>query len=296
MTATLASNWSSGILDPASAEIFTAGFVKGLGPESAALFYNVSPSSSLTIQNIGIDGPSAYQPRTDNEDIPLSDIAQRNSKTYTQTEHSNGFSVSHKARLFAEPAILGRFFSQLGAAAGQLMDEQMYDVLTGGFSDTGPDGVALFHAAHPIDKTGGTVSNTGTSALDFAALAAGRAALRRLQTSAGMKMRVEPKFLVCGPELADTAQQLVSSQYTSASLQTNTFMGALTVVVSSQIDDTDDWFLIGDQTDHHLRMYLGKGPTPEMRIDPANKALVMDDIVCLATGYDDFRGAFGAAV
>jgi len=296
MATTLAANWTSGILDPATEEIFTAGMVRSLGSDSAMRFFNILPGDSLTIQNVGVDGPSAYQPRTDNEEIPLSDVAQRNSKTYTQSEHSNGFSISHKARLFADSSILGRFFGQLGGAAGQLFDESMYDVLEGGFSDTGPDGVSLFNASHPVDKTGGTVSNYGTTALDFSALAAARAVMRRLKTSSGMKQRIEPRFLVVAPEIGDTAQQLVASAYTSAALQTNTFAGGLEVVVSSYIDDTNDWFLFGDSSEHHMKLYLGKGPTPEMRIDPKTKAIVMDDIVVFATGYDDFRGGFGAEV
>jgi hypothetical protein len=296
MSTTLAANWASGIHDPATAEIFTAGMVEEMGPDSAWQFFNVLPSTSLTTQNVGVDGPSAYQQRTDNEEIPLSDVAQRNTKTYTQVEHSNGFSISFKARMFSEAALIARFFAQLGGAAGQLFNESMYDVLEGGFTDTGPDGVSLFDASHPIDKTGGTVSNLGTTALDFDALAAARAVMRRSKTSSGMKLRSEPQFLIVPPETADTARQLVSSAVTSAALQTNTFAGQLQVISSAYIVDVNDWFLASAQNKHQLKMYLAKGPTPEMRIDPKTKALVMDDIVVFDSGYDDFRGTFGANV
>lgn len=88
----------------------------------------------------------------------------------------------------------------------------------------GKKGFATDHPVDPRDSGKGTFSNLYTNTLTPANLALVRAAMVRYKDQAGFPLAVPPDTIVCGSDLAVTAEQIVASIFvptiSGASLQT----------------------------------------------------------------------------
>lgn len=293
------------VLDPAMAEIFLDGFISDELLNYMNLF-RVLPSTTRTIEKIGMDPPGTYAaPVAEGNDIATSPISERYKKTYTMATVELGYEVSKEGVLFLSRAFKGEFVGQLGVAAARKLNSDGFAVLSGGFSDTGPDGVALFATTHPSNV--GNQSNTGTTALGYAGLEGAITNLRRQKTPTGELCSAVPRWLVVSPENAVLAQMLVSSPYAthygtgatsvSGGFQTNV-IGSLGigVLIAPDLTDANDWFLCCAMEGCRLRQYIAKGPSPREFLDQRSESWVVQDWMSYATGYDSWRNMFGSAV
>lgn len=121
------------------------------------------------------------------------------------------------------------------------------------------DGVAFFHATHPVnvfDSSKGTFSNTtGSSALSLSTLKAAKIAMRKMKAANGEPLGVEPRYLIVPPALAETAKDLLENDMiidspdggTTFGAQTNRHRGTLKIIVSNHLTVETTWYLLGEK-------------------------------------------------
>ena len=283
------------VLDPAKSEAFVDGMIRQADLSYTA-FCRVRPATSKTIEKTSIDPPGTYANHAEAADFSFQAIVEANNKTYTQSEVALAFQVSSFAFQFlsGNPELL-EFIQQIGAAATRSLNADGYGVVSGGFSDTGPDGVSLFSASHPAN-VGGNQSNTGTTALGEAGLQAALTQARRMKTPDNILASARPQLLVVPPDLEYTAKELVGSALSGGDMQINVLgsMG-LTVVVAPDMTDASDWFIV-DPGQFRCYQYIAKGSAPKQWIDNDSDSFRISDRMIYTQGYDAWRGAWGHSV
>jgi hypothetical protein len=282
------------VLDPATAEIFLDGLIR-LGDMTHMEWMRVRSAATKTLEVAAIDPPGAYQPHTEGQEFSFSAVEEGYSKTYTQSELALAFQLSAYSYHFMDKTALAEFVQQLGASYGRKLSALGYAVLSGGFSDSGPDGVSLFSASHPA-KVGGNQSNTGSVALSESSLQTALTAMRRLKTPDNILASSVPQYLIVPPELEYTAKELVGSEFSGADMQTNVLSTkGLTVLVAPDLSDANDFMLI-DPVQFRAYQYIAKGSNPKQWIDMDSDNYRISDRVIVTQGYDSWRGAWGASV
>jgi hypothetical protein len=292
MSTTLSPNIAA-VLDPAMQAVFVDGLIR-ISDINHYLWCKVRPSGTKTIEKTSINAPGAYGSHVEGNDFSFSALTQGNGKTYTMSESALAFSISSLSYGFLDRTALGEFVQQLGSSAARKLSADAYAVLSGGFTDTGPDGVSLFNGAHTA-AAGGTQSNTGSSALDEGSLQAALTTLRREKTPDGILASNTPRFLVVPPELEYMANELTKSALSGNDMQVNGLASkGLTVVVAPDMTDATDWMVLSDN--FRCYQYIAKGASPKQWIDQDSDNWKVSDRMIHTQGYDNFRGSFGASV
>ena len=283
------------VLDPAKFEIFLDSAINRVDIDSF-VWCKMRPADTRTIEKASINAPGAYSAKSESSaEYNWSAIDQGNSKTYTLAESAIAFQVSSYAYHFMNKVALAEFVAQIGAAATRKLNADAYGVLAGGFSDSGPDGVSLFDASHPLTD-GSTTSNTSSNALGEANLQASLTTMRREVTPDGVLTATVPTHLIVPPDLEFTAKELVQSALSGTDNQINVLsQKGLTVLVSPDLTDTNDYFLV-DAMNFRCFQFLAKGPSPVTYVDPDSDNYRIKDSLISTQGYDSWRGAFGASV
>jgi len=282
------------VLDPAKFEIFLDSAINRVDIDSF-VWCKMRPATTRTIEKASINAPGSYSAKSEGSAYSWSAIDQGNSKTYTLTESAIAFQVSSYSYHFMNKVALAEFVANIGAAATRKLNADAYGVLAGGFSDVGPDGVSLFSASHPLSD-GSTTSNTGSAALGEANLQAALTTMRREVTPDGVLTAAVPTHLIVPPDLEFTAKELVGSALSGADNQINVLASkGLTVLVSPDLSDTNDFFLI-DANNSRFNQFLAKGPSPVTYVDPDSDNYRIKDSLVSTQGYDSWRGSFGASV
>ena len=283
------------VLDPAKFEIFLDSAINRVDIDSF-FWCKMRPADTRTIEKASINAPGAYSAKSESSaEYNWSAIDQGNSKTYTLAESAIAFQVSSYAYHFMNKVALAEFVAQIGAAATRKLNADAYGVLAGGFSDSGPDGVSLFDASHPLTD-GSTTSNTSSNALGEANLQASLTTMRREVTPDGVLTATVPTHLIVPPDLEFTAKELVQSALSGTDNQINVLsQKGLTVLVSPDLTDTNDYFLV-DAMNFRCFQFLAKGPSPVTYVDPDSDNYRIKDSLISTQGYDSWRGAFGASV
>ncbi len=134
----------------------------------------------------------------------LSDGAE----TYALLTYGRIVTLSRQAVINDDLRAFDRMIASFGASSARLENRLVYSQLTANAAMS--DGTALFHASH------GNLASGGPSALAFASLAAGRAAMRVQKGLQSEELNLAPSFLIVPASLEQTAYQFTSSQYVPA--------------------------------------------------------------------------------
>jgi hypothetical protein len=129
--------------------------------------------------------------------------------------------------------------TKLAVAAAYTLAEFVYGFLSSNSNIY--DGNALF-------TSGGAHNNLGSSALSTSAMQAGITAMREQTNFAGKRLGLRPRFLVVPPELEFVSMVVTKSAGVPGSNYNdiNPMLGYVTPIVSPQLTNTTQWFLIGD--------------------------------------------------
>lgn len=137
----------------------------------------------------------------------------------------------------------------LAREAKRHVDELVFTLLKGGFTDTCHDGQYFFDTDHS-DGESGAQSNKGTSALAAASLQAAITAMMKFKDDRGKFLGIVPDLLVVPPDLQWTAMELLESTYwpesvtNSEKMASNVLKGKLDLLVSPYLTDSNDWFVL----------------------------------------------------
>ncbi|MCL6519026.1 MAG: Mu-like prophage major head subunit gpT family protein [Armatimonadetes bacterium] len=137
----------------------------------------------------------------------------------------------------------------LADEARRHQEELVFGLLRDGFNTLCYDGQFFFDTDHS-DGESGTQSNKGTSALSAASLQAAFTTMMKFKDDQGKPMGIIPDTLVVSPDLKWTAMELFWSIYAPDSevgkteARKNVLKGALDLIVSPYLTDSNDWFLL----------------------------------------------------
>lgn len=145
----------------------------------------------------------------------------------------------------------------LGRGLRATEETETAGVISGGFSNVGYDGVALFSNAHPLINSSSTCTNLLVGALTDANLKKAMTMMRQQKDEAGIVISASAKQLVVCPELEFTAKAIVHSILQSGTNNNdiNTIPN-LEVVVWDYLSDptgaTAPWFIQDTSFDNLL--------------------------------------------
>jgi len=167
--------------------------------------------------------------------ITLTDTAA----TYVPQKRGNLVTVSREVIVNDDLQAIKQIPTKLAVAAAYTLAEFVY-----GFLSSNPniyDGSALFTSGAPHN-------NLGSSALSTGAMQSGVTAMREQTNFVGKRIGLRPRFLVVPPELEWSAMVMTKSAGVPGSNNNdiNPMMGYVMPVVSPQLTNTTQWFLIAD--------------------------------------------------
>ncbi|MCM2562498.1 Mu-like prophage major head subunit gpT family protein [Lutimaribacter sp. EGI FJ00015] len=209
------------------------------------------------------------------------------SESYALDTYATQFAISRKALINDD---LGAF-RDWGATAGRMAAETEANLMLSlllGNPTMGEDGKALFHADHGNLAAG--------SALEIAALDAARKAMRGMKALDGKTpINATPRYLLVGPELETTAEQILASIYAATVADANPFTGRLTLLVEPRIAD-ESFYIFADPGVLPVLeySYLSSAQGPQMASREGWDVLGMEFRVVLdfGCGAVDWRGAY----
>lgn len=183
-----------------------------------------------------------------------------------------------------------------GDAAARLENAMVYAQLTG--NPQMADGELLFSGAH---------ENVGAAALDAAALAAARTAIRVQAGISGEPLALAPRFLVVPAALEQVAYQLTSPAYVPATAGAiNEFRAggrsALEPVIEPLLDahDPAGWYALAApgacDTVEYVRLEGGEVPVIETKVDFSSDGMLFRVRHDFAAKAVDWRGAYRGGI
>lgn len=134
-------------------------------------------------------------------------------------------------------------FDELGRNAKKWPDQCLKTVLQAGTTNLGFDGVAFFGSTHPLNPAGNQANNFTTTALSGTNFSTVRAAMMAFTGEDGEPLGVMPDTLIVPPQLADTANTIVTAEF-GASGATNVQKGQAKVIVVPELaNQGTTWYL-----------------------------------------------------
>ena len=204
------------------------------------------------------------QSKPEGETYSFDTLRQGYTKDFTHTENGLGFEVTQTALEDDAENLLTRAGEWLAFSARYVEEGRAANPFNNGFTtETTPDGVSLFHTAHPL-KGGGTAKNRPSTDADLSATSLTQAMID-LQTDqkdeAGhLSAPINSWTLYIPPQLEFLAERLIKSKQmpTSADNDINPIASRRSweIVVNPRLSDPDAWFLVaGSKGQHGLTFY-----------------------------------------
>jgi hypothetical protein len=168
---------------------------------------------------------------TEGEDFPKALTNEGDNISWTQQNYGALVAITEKMRRFDLYNQMETVVRSISEDAFDKIDQSLADRLLGGFatsytdpygetvSTLGPDGLALFHAAHTNNVTSKTFRNiclegaTPNPALTRKAIVDTRVSALTHKDPNNIMRPINLDTLVVGPGLEDTAMRLIGSQY-----------------------------------------------------------------------------------
>lgn len=220
---------------------------------------------------------------------------------YTHVELAMGFRITQQA---VEDGLYGDIGAKRSAALGRAMaqsEELIHaNLFNLGFTDTGPDGVALFSASHPTRN--GNQSNTLATPADLSETSIEQLAIqiRKAKDSRGLPVMLRTEGLILPPDLEYEGLRLTKSVLrpgtadndVNAMVAKGLFMKA--PVIMTHLTDPDAWFIKTDCPDglkHFTRIAMDRKMTGDFETDDVKYRARQR----FSRGYSDWRGVYGSA-
>lgn len=208
-----------------------------------------------------------------------------NAEKIRAREYGTGIAIGRRALINDDLSALSDFSSMIAVRAAADENKQAYGVLAANaaLSDT----KALFHTDHKnLAAAGSTIDGTNV-ALAVAQL--------RAQTSLdGLKLNLQPAYLVCGPAKEVAARQLLAQIVAAKASDVNVWSGFAELVVDANITG-NEWYIFTAPGAAPTIIYGyvagSEGPQVRSERDFDTQAIKVAASLDFAVGAIDFRGA-----
>ncbi|MBA2686855.1 MAG: Mu-like prophage major head subunit gpT family protein [Gemmatimonadaceae bacterium] len=142
--------------------------------------------------------------------------------------------------------VYSTLFEELGMTAKRWPSQLLKTVLQGGTVNNGFDSVPFFGSTHSLNSFGNQANNFTTTPLNSANFATVRSAMAAFTGEDGEPLGVEGNLLVVPPQLADTANTIVTATFGSSGA-TNIQAGQAKVLVVPELaNQGTTWYLFDD--------------------------------------------------
>jgi hypothetical protein len=243
--------------------------------------------------------------KPEGEPYVMDQIRQGYTKDFVHTENGLGFEVTQTALEDDYENILNRAGEWLAFSARYVEEGRAANPFNNGFStETSPDGVALFHTAHPL-KGGSTARNRPATDADLSATSLLQAMVDTqtdFKDEAGhLAAPITNWTLLVHPAGEFVADRLLNSVGLpeSADNDRNPIKSRRTwdIVVNPRLTDSDAWFLIaGNKAQHALTFYRRVPITLDpMDKDPRTKNRIFTVRHRFSIGAWAWQGVYGTA-
>lgn len=233
------------------------------------------------------------------EQVPLQQVYQGYDKTYTALKYGIMMATSQELIDDLKFDVMKDNPKRLNKAFMHSVEILAAAVFNNAFATTGPDGVVLGSASHPILAPGVGVSSNLTTAADLSmtALKAMVTGMRQQLDSGGNRIQIQPRYLVVSPGDEFTSYELLKSQFLPDSANANVnavnSVGAsyrIDPVVWDYLTDTDATFLVADKMDHNLCFWWRQRPEISTSGDFKTGVLLTKMLARFVCGFSDWRG------
>jgi len=221
-------------------------------------------------------------------------------KTYNMVKYTLGVKISREALEDDERNVMRRVGSAIPRSATHTMETILANHFNNGFDSSfaGPDGKELFATDHPLES-GGTQSNELATPADLTITSLNQALtdFRDFRDGKNKRLNIRPRFLVVPPALEAQALQLLNSTLLPGGDQNDInpipSRSNLQLIVWDFLTDADAWFLVGDKSDHELRMYMREAFNLQEDIDFDHDALKIKGVMRWDSDWSDYRAVYG---
>lgn len=173
------------------------------------------------------------------------------------------------------------------------------NVLNNAFSTTGPDGVSLISASHPLVGTGNNVSNQPSTASDLVQTTLEQAIIdvKDFRDDQNLRLNTEIDKLVVPRSLIFTARKILETQYETTT--NNNDVNILTSmnikpVITNFLTDQDAWFCITNNPSQ-LKFFRRRAAEIQRDNDFNTDNLKIKTSTRFSTGFDDWRAIYGSS-
>lgn len=276
-----------------------------LAPQYSEIFRVMNSSRSIE-QTSEIAGLGTFNQVDEGQNVRFDESVPGFSKTYTHNQFGLGFKITRVMVDDDRFAIIDKLASDLGRSAKETVELAVAANFNNGFSASfaGPDGKALFATDHPLVKTGGTQTNTLSTALDLdiPSLELALTDFRRMVDPSGKRIRVRPEKLIVPPELEFAATEILSGSMRSDTNNNtvNAFknrVGAPSfskVMVWDYLTDPDAWFISAPQEDTELRFYWREKFNTVHDVHFESRSIMTAGWFRCSHGFSSFYGIYGS--
>jgi phage major head subunit gpT-like protein len=276
-----------------------------LAPQYSEIFRVMNSSRSIE-QTSEIAGLGTFNQVDEGQNVRFDESVPGFSKTYTHNQFGLGFKITRVMVDDDRFAIIDKLASDLGRSAKETVELAVAANFNNGFSGSfaGPDGQPLFSTSHPLVKTGGTQTNTLSTALDLdiPSLELALTDFRRMVDPSGKRIRVRPEKLIVPPELEFAATEILtgSMRADTANNTVNAFknrVGAPSfskVMVWDYLTDPDAWFISAPQEDTELRFYWREKFNTVHDVHFESRSIMTAGWFRCSHGFSSFYGIYGS--
>lgn len=273
-------------------------------PQFSRVFYVQSSDRSIE-QFSQISGVGRFAAIEENGKIARDQPVQGFNSTFQHTRF--GLSVSTSKDMVEDDkwGIIKKQHKDLGWSCQETRELQAVATINNGFSAsapyTGPDGVALFSASHPLYKIGGVQSNLMTAAdLDMFPLQIALTAWEKMKRPSGELVRWPAAKLIVEPTNRFIAYALTKSadtDPTTADRSVNPLAGAengmLKTFVWNYLSSTIAWFLAAEPENTGLVWFDRRTPYTSSWVDDETEAAILGMRYKKSSGFNDYVGLLG---
>lgn len=265
-------------------------------PDMIPQLFNVQSTDKSIVQSDTMGTfPTAVQ-IDEGESVSYFSATQGYDKTYRPYKYGLGMRVTEEMIEDEKWGLIAKFARALGKSVFEVRQISAANILNNGFSDTGPDGVSLFSASHPL-LGGGTESNTASVDLSISALEDAITRFSDMRDDENKHISITPKVLLVPPALKFLAKEIINSQLRSdtGNNATNAFMDDDLMVMSwDYLTDSGAWYLLAEKDEHDINWIERRAPKTEGAFDFDTGSGKTKMTTRYDTGYNDWRGTYGA--
>lgn len=258
--------------------------------------FNVRTSNRAYEEITGITGFGTFPQKTEADAIEYDTLLQAYDKRFVHLAFAKGFQISMEAMDDDLDGILTNAGPALARAARVSIEQFIWNVINNGFGSTlTPDGVALFHAAHPL-VAGGTYGNLISGDLSQANLETAANLMDRMVDDRSLPIEMSAQNLLIPVELRWLAYEILRSE-----LRHNTANNAINalnqhpmnILTSKYLTGDDDWFIHGPTDEHRVLVYWRMEPVTDHTLDFDTGNWRTKMTYRLSAGAADWRGWVG---